>query len=271
MTTRTQTATLDALRQTIARIERRPSLKDTTTNSENVAGALPVPSGVMHEVFTDATRNGGATLGFALAQARHLLTPQRPALIYIHLLRDSQEFGLPYAAGLARFGFSPEEVLLARTATITELLWAAEEALACQAVAAVIAEIRGAPKQFDFTASRRLSMRAASAGASLFVMRYGTGREASAAGFRWHLTPERSAAMPFDAKAPGAPRWLARLEKGVLDGRVNGQWLLEWREHGLLECVSPFGGAAEHAAADRRSTLHGSEPAALGDGLSQTG
>ncbi|UXN74465.1 hypothetical protein N8D56_04785 [Devosia sp. A8/3-2] len=90
--------------------------------------------------------------------------------------KQSREMGLPYGPGLVSFGFDPASLILVRPANMVELLWAAEEALACKAVAAVIADIADQPKILDFTASRRLSLRAASSGTSFLLLRYGTGR-----------------------------------------------------------------------------------------------
>ena len=45
------------------------------------------------------------------------------------------------APGSTSFGLDPDAVVLIRTDTIVELLWAMEEAIACRAVAAVVADI----------------------------------------------------------------------------------------------------------------------------------
>ena len=59
----------------------------------------------------------------------------------MQLIRDSQDIGVPYAAGLTGFGIDPETIVLCRPETMVELLWAVEEAIACRAVAAVIADV----------------------------------------------------------------------------------------------------------------------------------
>ena len=224
---------LAALRDAIADIERKPALAEARPRLHADAAGFPLPAaGLLQEIFTDERRHAGAALGFALGQARSLLTPARPALIYLQLAKEAQEMGLPYGPGLLTFGFDPDALVLVRAANITELLWAAEEAMACRAVAAVVADIAGHHKALDFTASRRLGLRSASAGASMLLLRYGTGREASAAHLRWRLTPLLSAARRFDGLAPGSPRWQATLEKGVLDPSQT-QWLLGWTQDGF--------------------------------------
>lgn len=224
---------LAALRETIADIERKPALAEARVMVQNKVEGFPLPAaGLLQEVFTDERRHAGAVLGFALAQARSLLNRQRLAVIYLQLVKDSQEMGLPYGPGMLSFGFDPEALVLVRAKTMGELLWAAEEAVACKAVAAVVADIAGHHKILDFTASRRLGLRAASAGSSIFLLRYGLGREASAAHLRWRLTPSLSARRRFDPFAPGAPRWRLELEKGVLV-KQQTEWLLGWTKDGF--------------------------------------
>jgi len=225
---------LAALRDAIADIERKPALAEPRPLLHADAAGFPLPAaGLLQEIFTDEHRHAGAALGFALGQARSLLTPARPAVIYLQLAKQAQEMGLPYGPGLLTLGFDPDALVLVRAATITELLWAAEEAMACSAVAAVVADIAGHHKALDFTASRRLGLRSARSGASLLLLRYGTGREASAAHLRWRITPALSAARRFDALAPGAPRWQVQLEKGVLTP-TQTQWLLGWTQDGFI-------------------------------------
>jgi protein ImuA len=256
-----------ALRETIADIERKPALAEARARVEHRPGEFPVlAGGLLQEVFTDELRNGGASLGFALAQARGLLTAQRLAVIYLQLSDEAQKLGMPYGPGLLSFGFDPDALVLVRTANVAELLWAAEEAIACRAVAAVVADIGSHAKLLDFTASRRLSLRSAATGGSIFLLRYGQGREASAAHLRWHLSPARSAHQRYDAKAPGPLRWRVELEKGAII-KNQTEFVLGWTENGFATFT------AQHRGTDRRigsEALPRAIPAQLADGLSQT-
>ena len=257
---------LAALRDAIADIERKPALAKARPLLQADGAGFPLPAGgLLQEVFTDERRHAGAALGFALGQARSLLTPSRPAVIYLQLAHEAQEMGLPYGPGLLSFGFDPAALVLVRVANMTELLWAAEEAIACRAVAAVVADIAGQHKLLDFTASRRLGLRSASAGASMLLLRYGTGREASAAHLRWRITPALSATRRFDALAPGAPRWQAQLEKGILDNQQT-HWLLGWTHHGFI--IRDAANRALFPAAD--AALSGPVPAPLAHRLPAT-
>ncbi len=258
---------LRALRETIADIERKPALAEARARVEHRPGEFPVlAGGLLQEVFTDDLRNAGASLGFALAQAKGLLTVQRLAVIYLQLNAETQKLGMPYGPGLLSFGLNPDALVLVRTANMAELLWAAEEAIACRAVAAVVADIGSHAKLLDFTASRRLSLRAAESGSSMFLLRYGKGREASAAHLRWYLQPAQSAHGRYDTKAPGPLRWRAELEKGAII-KNQTEFLLGWTENGFATFT------AQRRSTDRRiggATLPRAVPAQLADGLPQT-
>jgi protein ImuA len=263
---------MEDLRARIAQIEKRPMLAEGATllKPKGEQPLLSPPGGLLHEVFADERRNAGAALGFGLAQARGLLTAERPAVIFLQLAHEAQEVGLPYGAGLAHFGFPPESLVLGRVETIVELLWAMEEAIACRAVAAVIADVASHPKALDFTASRRLNLRAAGAGTSAFLIRYGTDREASAAHLRWRVRPALSGEKTFDARAPGETRWEVTVEKVLLSQerrRVGETWLLRWTKNGFDLARH---GAETGTEPVPRAALSGAFPAALGDRLPQT-
>jgi len=224
---------LAALRDVIADIERKPALAEARQQVIANEDGFPIlPGGLLQEVFTDDYRNAGASLGFALAQAKALLSGRRIAVIYLQLATETKSLGLPYGPGLLSAGFDPSTLVLVRPANMLELLWAAEEAIACRAVAAVVADISTRHKLLDFTASRRLSLRAAEGGGSMFFLRYGHGREASAAQLRWHLLPAASGQKPYDNRAPGQARWQIRLERGSIS-KQHAEWVLEWTENGL--------------------------------------
>lgn len=255
---------LAALRDIIADIERKPPLAEARAQAILSETDFPhLPGGLVQEVFLDEARNAGAGLGFAFGQARTLLGGRRAAVLYLHMEDEGQKLGLPYGPGL-RGVLDPSQLVLVRAQNAADLLWAAEEALSCTAIAAVVADMAKRPKLLDFTATRRLSLRAGEGGASMFFVHYGAWRQASAAQLRWRLKPERSAGLPYDDLAPGAPRWQLRLERASLNLNRNA-WLLEWTEKGFVTI------SAEPI--DRRSAeppLSRALPAPLGYRLSQT-
>jgi len=267
MQAQSQQQRLVALRDVIADIERKPALLEAARRPDSGENAeFPLlPGGLMQEVFADNVQNGGASFGFALMQAKSLISPKRPAVFYLHLAEDAQKQGMPYGPGLNWFGLDPARLVVVEVADMTELLWAAEEIVACRAVAALVAEVRGEPKLLNFTASRRLSLRAAGSKVSLFLLRYGHGRASSAGHLRWHVQPQRSGRLPYDDRAPGAARWSLELEKGRVAGNRT-QWALEWTKNGLATLSQPNLRQSRNAA-----PVSGALPPILGHRLSQAG
>ncbi|WP_261387496.1 ImuA family protein [Chitinophaga pinensis] len=99
-----------------------------------------------------------------------------------------------------------------------------EEALKCDGLAAVIAEL----PEIGFTQSRRLQLAVEQSKVTGFILRTSSrsvGTTASAA--RWQITPLPSA-MENDMPGVGYPRWQIELLK-VRNGR-NGVWKMEWSE-----------------------------------------
>ena len=263
---------LDALRARIAGLENRPAFAEAASLGSRPEDLFAAPPGLLHEVFTPERRNAGSSLGFALGQARGLLSEKRPALIILQLVNDASDIGLPYGAGLTHFGIDPDAVVIGRIKTIPELLWALEEAVSCHAVAAVIADVSGPPKALDFTASRRLSMRAAASRTSIFFLRYGRDRESSAAQLRWRLTPAISRETVFDARQPAGPRCHLTLEKGRLGAAHTASagfgFTLDWTRDGFVVVDNSREGGEERIAL---AAAPGAAPAALGDRLSKAG
>ena len=262
--------TLEQLKERIATFETRPQLTDSEAERP-VAGYLATPRGYVHEIFADSVMNTGAAFGFALAQARTMLSPERPGLLILQLKADEQELGLPYGLGFSSFGLDATAFVLIRTDTIVELLWALEEAIACRAVGAIVADIAYPHKALDFTASRRLALRTASSGASVFLVRYARDREATAARYRWRVEPQLSASPPFDERASGPPRWRLTLEKGSLGRKATPQgeqYLVDWTENGLVLADI---GSRDIARPPGLAPVSRPHPAALGDRLPQTG
>ncbi|HEY8595869.1 MAG TPA: hypothetical protein VIL84_11570 [Devosiaceae bacterium] len=261
------------LRARIAGVERRAPLAGTAERERDGA-ALPfrhAPPGLLHEIWSASAREAGGALGFALGQGRRLIGRARQAVLFLQLAHEAQETGLPYGAGLKSFGFDPQALTLGRPRDIGELLWAIEEAVACRAVAAVVADIGGAPRALDFTASRRLSLRAQASGGSVFLVRYGAQREASAAALRWRVEPAPSAPVRFDDRAPGDARLKVVLEKSLSArgvGGLKGEWILNWTEAHGWDLADGDQGAGRAVAG---APAYGAPPAALGDRLSQAG
>ncbi len=265
-----RSGTLARLKDRIAKLENRPVAAGAIASAggfgtrRGAARFVPwrqAPAGLVHEVWTGNLRDAGAGLGFALGLVRPLLTPARPAIVWLQRQFEAAETGLAYGAGLAVLGIEPEAIVIGRMKQTGELLWAAEEALGCTGVAAVVADIAGYPRALDFTATRRLALRAARTGVSVVLVRYGPEKPASAAFMRWQVSPAPSGKRAFDERAGGAARFAVSLERS--GSGLRGNWLLEWQDDG-------FGEIDADAERGARKAASGAVVPVLGHRLSRT-
>lgn len=152
-------------------------------------GGLPL-NGIT-EIRTSLMGDAGAASGFVLALSAYLKAREKSGtpVLWIGDVVSTQEAGVPYAVGLKQFGLNPEDVLYASPRKLEDALWIAETAVASGALSATILEIRGNPKHFGLTESRRLGLRAKAAGRPLFLLRHGGLEEASSAFFRFLAEP----------------------------------------------------------------------------------
>jgi protein ImuA len=131
-----------------------------------------------------------------------------------------------------------------------------EEGLRCAALVAVIGEVWGVPPALDFTATRRLTVRAESNRLPCWLLRRAATPDLSAARNRWRVTSLPSATNPHDAMAPGDPRWQAELF------RSRHMQLGSWVAHhdraadrvDFSAAVRDGAVADDHAAAGQRAT-----------------
>ena len=164
-----------------------------------------------------APSRDGAGIGFVLSSlARRGGGP----VLWVQERRARLEGGAPCAAGLSGLDRTVMR-LVARDAA--EALWAMEEGLGCSALSAVIGEVWGAPRALDFTATKRLALRARRSGVPLWLLRSDAAPDLSVAPRRWRLASLPSAPHPFDARAPGAALWRAELFR-ARDARP-GTWI----------------------------------------------
>ena len=105
---------ISALRASIAGIEKRPLLADRVEPAGKADKAarpadtvwetlFAAPAGLLHEIFATSPRDTGAALGFALGLARELVSPARPAMLFLQLTHEAQDTGPALCAGFRRF------------------------------------------------------------------------------------------------------------------------------------------------------------------------
>lgn len=225
-----------SLRREIARIEGRLAERLTAPGAENddalppqraggrrqpvlatgvdafdaaLGGGLPLAG--LTELHSAATRDGGATAGFALALSRLVAArSDRPGapLLWIGTAEIFNEAGRPYAPGIAhRFGLAPEHLVIATAARLIDVLWIAEEATNAGVFSSVLVELRGSPSALDLTATRRLHRRSLIADHPLFLIRQ--------AG---HAQPT---AAPLRLSVAAAPASKRRTLSGLLTGSIG--------------------------------------------------
>ncbi len=203
----------------------------------------------LHEVRGETTRDSAAATGFAAALLVRLAQADDRPILWIVEAAAIREAGLPYGAGLDRFGLDSKRLIVVCVRRPGEALWVFEEGLRCRGLAGVLAEIRGHPRKLDLTASRRLALRARESGVMGLLLRQAGAPEPGAALTRWHVAP-RPAAISADFPAGiGRPVWRLALERNR--SGATGTFDLEW-DHGTCRfapAISPALPVARPASA----------------------
>ncbi|MBB4168490.1 hypothetical protein [Rhizobium sp. BK538] len=205
---------------------------------EAIDGGLPLDG--ITEIRSDLLREAGAGSGFVLALAAML---QRQAeeshnvplpILWIADTVCTMEAGEPYAVGLRDFGLKPDQFFYASPRKLEDALWLAEAAVESGVFPATILEVRGNPKPFGLTESRRLSLRAKASKRPLFLLRQAGEEEASSAYFRFLAAPAPAQARPLPdgtmlGGSIGNPVFHLTLEKSRNPAPLS--FLLEWNPH----------------------------------------
>ncbi len=173
------------------------------------------PLATLSEVF-GIQSSDGAPVGFVLSQ----LPESKGPVLWVQDRLSRKEAGGLAATGLPR----GMELILAEVNRPVDVLWAMEQGLACTALRAVVGEIYGDPSVLDFTASKRLALRAEAHRVPGWLIRRGAEPSLSAARARWRLSTRPSPPHPFDAQAPGVATWQAELFRNR-HGRT-GEWVM---------------------------------------------
>jgi protein ImuA len=196
----------------------------------------------LHEIRSEAGRDAAAATGFATAILARLARSDRRPLLWIVEASAARETGIPYGVGLNRFGLDPRRLVVVRARKPEDALWVFEEGLRCHGLAAVLAEIHGAPRLLDLTASRRLALRARASGVTGLLLRHGARPEPGAAATRWLVTPRPAATMDDYPAGIGRPAWRLTLERNR--SGATGIFDLEWDHDGRVFAVAGPDGPA---------------------------
>jgi protein ImuA len=223
-----RTSTLATLRGSIERIETlgnaympgRVALGHVDADA-TLQGGLAL--GVVHEVFAEGRQSAAAT-GFIAGLAGRAIA-RRP-LVWIRQDFTEIESGALSMSGLAELGLDPRLLVVVRAADVDTALRTAADALACDALGAVVLEVWGEARQFDLVASRKLTLAAQASGVTGLLLRVAAEPAPSTAETRWIVRAARSPPAAVWS-AWGAPVFDAQLVRNR-HGPV-GRWIMEWK------------------------------------------
>jgi protein ImuA len=173
------------------------------------------PTGAIHEFLSEVPEHAAASGGFIAGLLKTLMRHDG-ACLWISMSRTL------FPPALKAFGVEPDRIIFIDLQREKDVLWAMEEALKCEGLAAVIAEMR----EISFTQSRRLQLAVEQSRVTGFILRSDPRKlSATACVARWKITPLPS--EPQDGMPGlGFPRWNIELLK-VRNGSP-GNWKMEW-------------------------------------------
>lgn len=173
------------------------------------------PTGSIHELICQGAEQAAASEGF-MAGLLAKLMENGAACLWISKNRKL------FPPALQSFGVLPQQVIFIDLYREKEILWVMEEALKCEGLAAVIAEL----PDLDFAQSRRLQLAVEQSRVTGLVLRKEPKRlSATACTVRWQVKPQASE-LQMGLPGVGQPRWEVNLLK-VRNGHT-GLFIIEW-------------------------------------------
>jgi len=176
------------------------------------------PTGTIHEFLSEQAEDTAASEGFIAGLLAKLMKNGNSCL----WISSSRRLFPP---SLENYGVDPQQIIFIDLNYSKEILWVMEEALKCEGLACVVAEI----SDIDFAQSRRLQLATEQSQVTGFLLRKEPKRmlSATACTARWQIKPQPTALI---AGIPGVgnPRWEVNLLK-VKNGE-GGKFLIEWAE-----------------------------------------
>ena len=180
------------------------------------------PRKALHEFISVAPEHSAASGGF-IGGILSILMKEGAACVWISRARTL------FPVSLHLFNVDPARIIFMDVAREKDVLWIMEEALKCEGLAAVVAEV----DSLSLIESRRLQLAVEQTGVTGFILRKDPRKApAHVATARWKITPapsETEEGMP----GVGFPRWHVELIK-VRHGNP-GSWTLEWGGDKFIE------------------------------------
>jgi protein ImuA len=174
------------------------------------------PLGAIHEFIYHDAEQSAPTAGF-ISGILSALMQKGGACVWISSSRTV------FPPALKSFGIEPDKIIFIDLQKEKDILWAMEEALKCESLAAVVGEIPA----LSFTASRRLQLAVEQSRVTGFILRRNPRiLNTTACVTRWNISSLSSAPVN-DMPGIGFPRWNVELLK-IRNGQP-GKWTIEWR------------------------------------------
>ncbi|MCC5938638.1 MAG: Error-prone repair protein ImuA [Lunatimonas sp.] len=204
-----------ALEGSLPRVEQRAESAVKLGPMEVAFPGRTFPLGANHEFISTTPSEAAATQGF-VASLLGMLLRKGGYCLWIGNRR------LVFPPALQLFGIAPHRVVFVDLVTEKEVLWTLEQALKCDALAAVVGELR----ELGFADSQRLQLAVERSRVTGFLLRHRPrSLHATACNTRWKITSLPSQ-MEGGLPGVGFPTWNVELLK-VRNGRP-GAWKLEW-------------------------------------------
>lgn len=178
--------------------------------------------GALHEVFAESGGHGASATGFVVGLA-HRLAERRP-LIWVRQDFGEIESGALSMNGFKDLGLDPRLLVTVRAADAEAALRVAADALACDALGAVVLDVWGNVRALDLIASRKLTLTARASNVACLVLRTSAMPSPSTAETRWIV---RAAPSSPRNEVWGAPIFDAQLVRNRHG--ATGRWIMEWK------------------------------------------
>jgi protein ImuA len=173
------------------------------------------PLGAVHEFCCTGAEDAAASSGF-IAGILSSMMKKGEVCLWICPSR------VLFPPALKSFGIDPDKVIFIELQKEKNILWAMEEALKCDGLAAVVCEMQ----EIGFTVSRRFQLAVEQSGVTGFILRRDPRYlSTTACVTRWKISPLPSS-VENDMPGVGFPRWNVELLK-VRNGKP-GSWQIEW-------------------------------------------
>jgi protein ImuA len=175
------------------------------------------PTAAVHEFIADTKESFTATSGFIAGMISSLMRDSG-AVVWISTARKI------FPPALKSFGIQPDRFIFVDLKNEKDVMWAMDEALKCDALSAVVAEMQ----DLSFTESRRLQLAVERSRVTGLVLRTNARKiSTTACVSRWKISPAASESIN-GLPGIGFPQWKVELLR-MRNGKP-GSWKVKWEE-----------------------------------------